>query len=290
MKFVFCVGMFRSCSTWQYDVASHVVETHLGGARLGFVDWWRFMELTDQGFPAASVVVMKAHEPHPVYDEVLGAGRVTPLYSYRDLRDVAFSYMHKARLSFDELVEQRFLESVLETDAYWRARPGVLCQRYESIVADPPGGVRGIAAHLGVRLGRGEARRIASAYSWSANLERTRGVKSKAEAAGLDLGHKDHVFEHDPVTLLHWNHLREGQRKGWRELATPGQREILGRMCGAWLVSNGYEHNDAWVERPELSRSGAAGARPWFARTRTDGPEARAAGWLKRVRRGATRV
>src|SRR5437764_423757 len=34
---VFCVGMYRSGSTWQYDVVSHLLEKHRGGRRLGFV-------------------------------------------------------------------------------------------------------------------------------------------------------------------------------------------------------------------------------------------------------------
>ena len=34
---VLCGGMYRACSTWQYEVAAHLIEQHLGGERLGYL-------------------------------------------------------------------------------------------------------------------------------------------------------------------------------------------------------------------------------------------------------------
>ena len=34
---VLCAGMYRACSTWQYEVAAHLVEEHRGGQRLGYL-------------------------------------------------------------------------------------------------------------------------------------------------------------------------------------------------------------------------------------------------------------
>ena len=34
---VICAGMYRACSTWQYEVAAHLVEEHCGGRRLGYL-------------------------------------------------------------------------------------------------------------------------------------------------------------------------------------------------------------------------------------------------------------
>src|SRR5258707_9134346 len=38
MSLIICVGMYRSGSTWQYEVVSHLVESYLGGKRLGFIE------------------------------------------------------------------------------------------------------------------------------------------------------------------------------------------------------------------------------------------------------------
>ena len=34
---VICAGMYRACSTWQYEVVGHLVEQRLKGRRLGYV-------------------------------------------------------------------------------------------------------------------------------------------------------------------------------------------------------------------------------------------------------------
>ena len=34
---VLCGGMYRACSTWQYEVAAHLIEQYLGGQRLGYL-------------------------------------------------------------------------------------------------------------------------------------------------------------------------------------------------------------------------------------------------------------
>src|SRR5690242_3213167 len=34
---VFCIGMYRSGSTWQYHIVGHLLEKHRGGRRLGIV-------------------------------------------------------------------------------------------------------------------------------------------------------------------------------------------------------------------------------------------------------------
>ncbi len=34
---VICAGMYRACSTWQYEVAAHLVEEHAAGRRLGYL-------------------------------------------------------------------------------------------------------------------------------------------------------------------------------------------------------------------------------------------------------------
>ncbi len=44
----------------------------------------------------------------------------------------------------------------------------------------------------------------------------------------------------DPKTLLHWNHIRQGNSQSWRSLANPRQRRMMARLCGRWLTSRGY--------------------------------------------------
>src|SRR6476646_8231399 len=102
---VFCVGMYRSGSTWQYDVVSQLLEKHRGVRRLGFVTGEEFADL--RGQDADSWRVLKAHDAHPAFAEALAAGQALAVYSFRDLRDVAYSLLHKFGDSFAEVIERQ---------------------------------------------------------------------------------------------------------------------------------------------------------------------------------------
>jgi hypothetical protein len=149
--------------------------------------------------------------------------------------------MHKRRVSFETLFRQGMIHQVLVNDRFWTSQPGVLCQRYEELIADPVAGVEQLAAHLGLGLAPGEAAAVAAEYSFQANRQRAETMGLRLRAEGVDLDDPTNVQYYDSRTLLHWNHLREGRPGNWRELATPRQRAILARLCDRWLAAHGYE-------------------------------------------------
>ncbi len=245
---VLCVGMYRSGSTWQYLVSSVLVERHLGGQRIGFLDGEHFALHERTCAAARGPHVLKAHDAHPSFAAALDAGRALAVYSYRDLRDVAFSLAHKYATSFEEVVERRgFLHVSLANDAFWMARPRTLCQRYEDLVEAPVKAIEDLAAHLGVVLEAGEAEALAACYSLDANRSRTAELAARLRARGVALGSPDAALARDECTQLHWNHIRSGRIGGWRGEATPRQLAVLAEICGAWLVAHAYEPDDRWL-------------------------------------------
>jgi hypothetical protein len=240
---VFCVGMYRSGSTWQYDVVCHLLERHRDGRRLGFVTGAEFAELSEG--KADCWRVLKAHDAHPAF----AAGRALAVYSFRDLRDVAYSLLHKFGGSFAEVIgRQRRLHLCMDNDAFWTARPRTLCQRYEEIMARPAEAVVALAAHLGVELAEGEAEAVAAEYSLKANLWRTVVLANRLRGEGVDLDDPANALRWDGQTLLHWNHIRAGRVGGWRDEATPRELAVLARLCGAWLIARGYEPDLSWAQ------------------------------------------
>ena len=212
--YVLCVGMYRAGSTWQYDVASHLLEIHRGGERLGFVTGDQYAPPSD---PAPRWRVLKTHDAHSVFAGPLQRRRALALYCFRDLRDVCFSLMHKFRAGFAEVVgRQRLLHHCLDNDAFWRAQPEVLCQRYETLTADPAAAVVQIAAHLGVALADGEAAAVAAEYSLTANQWRAVELANRLRDEGVDLADPANANRWDAHTLLHWNHIRAGRVGDWR--------------------------------------------------------------------------
>ncbi len=242
--YVLCVGMYRACSTWQYEVIAHLLERHRGAVRLGYLTGDQFEALDDSESDDGTWKVLKSHEEHGRFARVLREGRAVAVYAHRDVRDVAFSLVHKRKLDFQTLVTQGMVHQVLANDRFWSRQPRSITQRYDELVADPITGVAELAAHLGLTLEPGEAARVAAEYSFEANRKRTSQLGRKLQQSGLDLDDPSIAQTHDRQTLLHWNHMREGRVGDWRDRATPDQRATLARICGRWLDAHGYEADD----------------------------------------------
>ena len=259
---VLCAGMYRACSTWQYEVIAHLVEHHGGGQRLGYLTSEHYAALirSDPGkgstAPGTGWRVLKSHEGARCFARALVEGRAVAVYAYRDVRDVVFSLMHKRGLTFEQLLRQGMIHQVLANDRFWTRQPRTLIQRYDDLLADPIGGVLGLARHLGIALTVGEAAEIAAAYSLESNKARTEALRRRLEQAGLDLNEAANSQICDWTTLLHWNHLRSGGSGSWVTQATPAQRAVLDRLCARWLRARDYPL------RPAGSQSGPAVASP----------------------------
>lgn len=242
---IFCCGMYRSCSTWQYEVAIEILRhaRHQGDPVEVLPIGYRTGPDYDRESPArpdrSSIRIMKAHEGHPSFTRAIDLDSGLGLYAHRDARDVIFSLMYKRQQSFREIVRTGMIHQVLVNDRFWRSQRNVLVQRYDDIMARPERSIVEIAAFLGVVLPKGEAACIAAAYSREANLKRTRETRQALSSKGVDPKAEDAAEVYDPRTLLHWNHIRP-EARGWRDLATVQERALMHRMLGAWLAENGY--------------------------------------------------
>lgn len=247
-QLVFCAGMPRSGSTWQYQIVSHLLEEARGGLRGGFLEQPEdFERIAEQTAGRPLWLALKTHHGHPPYAQAVRAGRALAVYSYRDLRDVMYSLMHKMHLSFDEVLQKDLLEQCFIDHVFWTSLPNVLCQRYEDIMVDPVGSIKEIAAFLAVPLTDDEAARLADQYSLEANRARARQLTEQLRNKGIDLEHRENAVLHDEHSQLHWNHIRAGRIGGWRDEATPQQVVVLTKLCGGWLLENGYEADASWV-------------------------------------------
>jgi hypothetical protein len=241
-----CAGMYRACSTWQYEVAAHLIEREFGGSRLGYLTSEQYADLIrsdaggDEAVPRPAWRVFKSHEGHPCFQRALAQRRALVLYAYRDVREVVFSLMHKRGLTFEQLLRQGMLHQILANDRFWRAQPGVLIQRYEDLIADPATGVLALAGHLGIALTESEAAGIAEEYSVDSNRARTEILRKGLEQVGVNLDDDANAQICDSSTLLHWNHIRPRGTGSWTTQATPAHRVVLHRLCRRWLRARNY--------------------------------------------------
>ncbi|MFM1801422.1 MAG: hypothetical protein RJA81_774 [Planctomycetota bacterium] len=246
---LFCCGMYRSCSTWQYEVALEVLKhaKFQGSAvkvqPLGYRTGPEYASLEKSRGFRGLVRVFKGHEGHPSYTKAMFRGKGFGLYAHRDIRDVIFSLMHKRKQNFREIIQTGMIHQILVNDRFWRLHPQVMVQRYDDILNHPQNAILEIAEFLHVELPTGEADRIAGIYSKEANLKRTRELKDQLAEQGIDLNDSGNAQVYDPSTLLHWNHIRPDSR-GWKQSATATQRMVLQKLLGPWLLENGYPEDD----------------------------------------------
>ncbi len=259
---VVCAGMYRACSTWQYEVVAHLIERAYDGRRLGYLTVEQYTQLRETdaangpSAPGSPRIwrAVKSHEGDRSFSRALAEGRALAVYAYRDVRDVVFSLMHKRGVTFEQLLRQGMVHQILANDRFWMRQPDALIQRYEDLLADPIGGVKELARHVGIALDESEAAQIASEYSPESNRARADALRKQLEEAGVDLNSASNVQICDSKTLLHWNHMRPGQSGSWRSSATAGQRVLLNRLCGRWLKARGYPNDPIAPSRTELSR------------------------------------
>ena len=242
---VICCGMYRACSTWQYEVIAHLVERFYDGTRLGYLSGEQYAALRRADALANRDTtrrprVLKSHEGDRVFARSLKAGQALAVYAYRDIRDVVFSLMHKRKLTFEQLLRQGMIHQVLANDRFWSGCPRVLVQRYEDLLEAPAEGVLALARHIGLDLDHRDAEQIARKYSQESNRARTVLLRQRLNQAGIDLTSAENAQICDATTLLHWNHMRDPD-SSWRTLATGQLEAILDRLCGRWLIDHNYE-------------------------------------------------
>jgi hypothetical protein len=247
---VICCGMYRSGSTWQYLVASELVEGRGLGQRQGF---FPDPESIDPTWVHDDLLhVLKVPDFHPAFGDMLQAGSAKAVYSYRDVRDVICSYMRKARTSFDETIQPGgILPKVLDSFYRWTSTSGILIQKYSLIEAGPAEAVLQIGSHLGIALDRREAESISGTYSREANYGRTQALAAELRSRGTDLDKRENAYLYDQHTLLHWNHVSAERSDQWRE--TLGRSEIaaLGPIVSPWLIETGFETDSSWAQGTE---------------------------------------
>ena len=205
-------------------------------------------EYPGDGGRIENVGVLKSHDAHEMFATALRAGQARATYSFRDLRDVAYSLMHKFQVGFQDVVALGgLLAHCLRNDAFWTNLPNMFTQRYEEMIEQPEVAVRRIARFIGFEITDNLARVLALDYSLHRNIARTRELSQRFREAGVDLDDPANSLVDDDHTLLHWNHCRTGGVGTWKELATLEQRIALGEACGEWLIRRGYETNLEWA-------------------------------------------
>lgn len=235
---VFCCGMMRSGSTLQYQITSEIVERTNRGKRLGFLyspDLLRRWQA--EYYDADKFLVVKCHDYHDDFAQLLSGGLAKSIYIYRDIRDVVTSWMNMQQRTFEEVIRSNFVADQLENYYSWTHVDNILISRYEDLILKSEGlsdEIRRIAQHLNITLDWEFVSAIAHEHSLTAQVQRIREIDF--ESNGVRFGHQ--LF--DRTSQLHYNHIESGQVEQWRDALNETQITSLENMTYDWLVDAKY--------------------------------------------------
>lgn len=162
--------MFRSGSTLQYQIASHLIEKRDIGKRITWHNPAQFPEIKKLYGDTDHFVVFKAHKLTDELRTEVESGNARVITVHRDIRDVVVSAMKKNRWSFRKIWRDDRLKYWTSRFDQWAQQPQALVCRYDQMIDSLPSTVAAIAAHLGIEISNNESHAVAEHY----NLERQR--------------------------------------------------------------------------------------------------------------------
>lgn len=150
---VVCNGMLRSGSTLQYSFVRTLLEITSRGIGAGHAEPSSIDDAQlARWIESDTITVIKMHNIDSRIVSSLAEEKVAVCYIYRDIRHVAASMRRKWNPLWPELIKS--LDQAVASFETLTAIPGVLVQRYESVLADQVGSVQQIANHLRIELGQ----------------------------------------------------------------------------------------------------------------------------------------
>ena len=233
---VFCGGMFRSGSTVQYQIASHLVE-HCGrGRRITWHSPDEFDSVRRTHAAEPGMLVFKAHGLTAAMREELDRRGVRVITVHRDIRDVVVSALRKNGWTFRHVWKNGYLQRWTRRFEEWAALPGALVSRYESLFESLEDEVRRIAGLLGLPTDDTLATAVAAEYAIDRQRERTADIRGQ-QSRGM-------LAKFDPHSLLHFNHVASGEVGIFRHALAPAEIRAIEDACREWLDRWGYARAD----------------------------------------------
>ncbi len=248
---VFCGGMFRSGSTVQYQIASHLIEHYARGRRITWhsPDEFEAVRLAHAAEPGW--LVFKAHGLTRAMREELDrrGGRVITVH--RDIRDVVVSALRKNGWTFCHVWNNGYLHRWTRRFDEWASLPGALVSRYEHLAEGLEHEARRIAGLLELPADDGLVAAVAAEYAIERQRERLVDIRTeRARRIGIKF---------DPHSLLHFNHVASGEVGIFRRVLAPAEIRAIEDVCGGWMDRWGYPRADVTLSVADRLRRWSLG-------------------------------
>jgi len=225
-KWIVCCGMRRSGSTLQYLLAREVIGYE---SAIGWMIWQNFDKAVLEFDGKREYVLLKTHPYLPEFSDfarrLVDERRLIPVYVHRDLRDVVVSLLqfHAGMVNDAESIRS-VVNDMVRVDGLWRSIRWAHVSRYDVMMISGAVEALRISQSIGKEIDRSRAERIGGMFT-KKKVEKMQPLEGRP----------------DPETMLHVNHIQNGQTGRWRNELKVEWVELIERIAGNWLIANGYK-------------------------------------------------
>ncbi len=211
--------MPRSASTWSFNVVIALLRRldPLAQVHSGYDE--SMVHFLESVPPEAAHAVVKCHQLDDRGRALAQTGEAKVIYTWRDPADAVASGMRM--FSHDFGTALWCVVASLELYRLHRRSGVALMLDYDGIVADSLAMVQRIAAFLDLDEGSDAVRMVMEETALARMREKADSLPDEAQLIALC------GFPHDPETLLHPNHIRDGSSGYGRELLSAAQLERI---------------------------------------------------------------
>jgi len=219
---VLCTGMYRSGSTWSYNVSRETLLLRNEGGTL-------YCDAVDdiQGVlinkaPEYHHVLLKCHSPDELGKSLIMHDCCKVIVTFREPLEAISSAMQVFGWTFAEALNR--IESSLELIKVCLNH--ALCINHERIKSHPKDEIIRIATYLGYQIDNSAVERINDKFNWDKvkvftdrlALDRSSFAEDELKDTGLSY--------YDQVTLFHRGHVRDRSAPSWNVYLTEDQQEL----------------------------------------------------------------
>ena len=217
---VFCDGMQRSASTWAFNVCVKLLAAGPPLARIYSVFHENAGELLSSLPLEYDHLVVKCHHLDATAKTLIRTGAAKAVYTHREALDAIASYMLMFHRPFDEA-----LGAIRDSLLLWRFQrdyPNCYTAGYAAIREAPRERTAEIARFLGLDLSADALGRVEAQTSFGAMKRVSDELGTQDPSQLIRVG----GLAHDPQTLLHRHHLRDGGSGYGREVLSAEQQRL----------------------------------------------------------------
>lgn len=229
--------MYRSGSTYQFNLASEIIELKAVGARCDYGQYQHnpgsyLSKVTN------SPLLYRTLKLHRIPAEGLRMANrkeAKCLSCYRDIRDVVASWQAKNRCLLSVSDGLAFARMAIQEFTEWEELGNDMCliQKYETMTTNPLQAVQAIANFLNIRISKEAGMDICKKCSINSARQRIKNIKEE-DIMRLN------SMAWDRHTLIHLDHLNAGTVGRFTEELNPDLTRILENEFYEWIINHGY--------------------------------------------------